>query len=236
MDYKVYLIGHPLPRAVLGDLHAQVFTEQELPISYERLDVPPVNFHQEITTLARDRAFLGAKIAMPYKQSTLAYCQELSGAAQLVSAVNTLVRRPSGLIYGDNTDVLAFVQSFRSQGIKRVRTALVLGAGGAARVALAGLRELGCARYMVGYRNPRRPTELSSQFKGIRRQVNYFPLQEMTSFFNWSKQIELFGDESPMPRPARKRVTGARPTTTSSAGTCWSTPRRWARYRRVRPR
>ena len=93
MDFKVFQIGHPLPRAVLGDAHAQAFTEQNLPISYERLDVPPVNFHREITTLARDKEFLGAKISPPYKQSTLAYCQELSSAAQLVSAINTLVRR-----------------------------------------------------------------------------------------------------------------------------------------------
>ncbi|GEM_PF-2251647 len=204
MQFNVYLIGHPLPRAVLGDTHAQAFAAAGLPISYERLDIPPVNFHREITALTRDRQFLGAKISAPYKQSTLAYCQELSPTAQVISAVNTLARRPSGLVYGHNTDVLAFVRCLAEQGVDKVRTALILGAGGAARVALAGLRELGCARYMVGYRNPRRPTELSGQFKGIRRQVSYFPLEEMTAFFNWAEQAQAFGPRTPMPAPGEE--------------------------------
>jgi len=201
MEYRVCLIGHPLPRAVLGDSHGSAFKAAGLPISYERIDVPPVNLHRVITVLIRDRAFLGAKIVTPYKQSTLAYCQELSPVAQGIGAVNTLVKRPSGLIYGDNTDVLAFVRSLTAQGAEKVRTALVLGAGGAARVALAGLRQLGCARYLVGYRNPRRPTELSSHFKGIRRQISYFPLAEMTEFFAWVDRAELFAGAPPMPRP-----------------------------------
>lgn len=208
MEFTVYLIGHPLPRAVLGDPHGAAFAAQELPIGYERLDIQPVNFHQEITALTRERSFLGAKIAVPYKQSALAYCQELSQAAQKVSAVNTLVRRPSGLVYGDNTDVLAFVRCLAERGVKRLRTALILGAGGAARVALAGLRELGCARYMVGYRNPRRPTELSSQFKGIRRQISYFPLEELRAFFDWAQQSGLFLGEPPMPAPGEEERNG----------------------------
>lgn len=208
MQFNIYLIGHPLPRAVLGDAHAEAFSAAGLPISYERLDIPPVNFHSEITTLTRDRRFLGAKIGAPYKQSTLAYCQELSPTAQVISAVNTLARRPSGLVYGHNTDVLAFVRCLAEQGLERVRTALILGAGGAARVALAGLRELSCARYMVGYRNPRRPTELSSQFKGIRRQISYFPLEEMTAFFGWAEETKVFGARAPMPAPGEEINNG----------------------------
>jgi shikimate dehydrogenase len=201
VDFKVYLIGHPLPRPVLGNAHVKAFAAAGCPIDYVRLDVPPVNLHRVMTTLAHDRGFLGAKIAVPYKQSALAYCQEVSSTAQGIGAVNTLIRRPSGLIYGDNTDVLAFVRCLTAGGVERARTALVLGAGGAARVALAGLRQLGCARYMVGYRNPRRPTELSSQFKGIRRQMTYFPLGEMVQFFGWAEQRKLFANGPPMPAP-----------------------------------
>ena len=208
VDYKVYLIGHPVQRAVLGDIHAQAFAEQDLPISYERLDVPPVNFHRVMTDLSRDPSFLGAKVSIPYKHSTLAYCQELSHPAQSIGAVNTIARRPSGLVYGDNTDVLAFVNHMRELGITRVRTALILGAGGAARVALAALRELGCARYMLGYRNPRRPTEISSHFRGIRRQVSFFPLEEMVSFFGWAENSGIFENGPMMPAPGEEENTG----------------------------
>lgn len=201
MQHKIYHIGHPLGTTPPTDVHTQVFQELGLPIIYERCDVPPVNFHRVITTLMREPGFLGAKVGVPYKQTTLAYCQEVSPTAQGIGAVNTLVKRPSGLIYGHNTDVAAFLEALKEQGIKRVRTALVLGAGGAARVALAGLRELGCARYMVGYRHPRRPADLSSQFKGIRRQIQYFPMQEMTDFFAWAERQHLFTNGAPPPPP-----------------------------------
>ena len=201
VQYKVYLIGHPLRRTPDMASHADAFKAAGLPVDYERQDVPPVNFHRVMTSLIRDPDFLGAKVAVPYKQTALAYCQEISQAAQGIGAVNTLVRRPSGLVFGHNTDVAAFVQCVREQGVERVRTALILGAGGAARVTLAGLRELGCARYMVGYRHPRRCAELSGQFKGIRRQTTFFPLEEMVAFFQWTDRVKLFGDRPPMDPP-----------------------------------
>jgi shikimate 5-dehydrogenase len=186
LQFKVYQIGHPLTAGPFGDIHTPAFQELGVPIEYVPVEVPPVNFHRVMSGLLRDAACLGAKLLPPYKQTALAYCQEVSPAAQGVGAVNTLVRRPSGLIHGHNTDVAAFVQCLREQHVKRVRTAIILGAGGAARVALAGLRDLACARYLIGFRQPRRPSELSSQFKGIRRQMTYFPLQEMVDFFDWA--------------------------------------------------
>ncbi len=164
-----------------------------MPVSYEPCEVPPVNFHRVMSGLLRDTCCLGAKLLPPYKQTALAYCQEISATAQGIGAVNTLVRRPSGLIYGHNTDVAAFIQCLKEQNVKRVRTAIVLGAGGAARVALAGLRDLACARYLIGFRQPRRPSELSSQFKGVRRQMSFFPLQEMVEFFAWAGTAERLG-------------------------------------------
>jgi shikimate 5-dehydrogenase len=208
VEHTVYLIGHPLRRSPLGDAHNEAFSAGQLPIRFERLDVPPVNFHRTITELLREDGFLGAKISVPYKQTALAYCQELSLTAQGIGSVNTLVRRPSGLVYGHNTDVAAFTQYLREQGVERARTALILGAGGAARVALAGLRDLGCARYLVGYRHPRRPPELSSQFKGIRRQIDYFPLQEMQDFLNWTALRGMFHDSPAMPSPLEQPSAG----------------------------
>ena len=212
LQFKVYQIGHPLQHGPLGDLHNRVFEELGLPISYERLDVPPVNFHRVMSGLLRDASCLGAKLLPPYKQSALAYCQEVSAPVQAIGAINTLVRRPSGLIFGHNTDVAAFVDCLREQGVKRVRTVLILGAGGAARVAIAGLREFGCARYLIGYRLPRRPSELSSHFKGIRRQMSYFPLQEMAEFFNWADAAralpEMPGESAQAPRQSKEEEEG----------------------------
>lgn len=205
MKRKVYLIGPESEALSAAGLHREALARQELPVEVEVLALKPENFHEQMTEMLNQPEFLGAKILEPYKQPSLAYCQEITPSARGLGAVNTLVRRPSGLIYGENTDVHAFVDYLREQGIDRVRTALVLGAGGAARVALAGLRNMNCARYMVGFGHPRRPSEIASQFKDIRRQISFFQLEDMKNFFGWINEVDFFADRDPLPPPSYKK-------------------------------
>ncbi|MCB1217512.1 hypothetical protein KDL44_08965 [bacterium] len=205
MKRKVYLIGPSSEAQAAADLHRSALAGQDLPVELETLDIDPAHFHEQMSAMLSEPEFLGAKILEPYKQPSLAYCQEITPSARGLGAVNTIVRRPSGLIYGENTDVLAFVDYLREQGIDRVRTALVLGAGGAARVALAGLRNMNCARYMVGFGHPRRPAEIASQFKDIRRQISFFQLEDMKNFFGWINDVDFFVDRIPLPPPSYRK-------------------------------
>ena len=206
MKRKVYLIGpHPEAEAA-AQLHRAAMAAQDLPIEILSLEIDPAQFHERMSSMLSEPDFLGAKILEPYKQTSIAYCQEITPSARGLGAVNTIVRRPSGLIYGENTDVHAFVDYLREQGIDRVRTALVLGAGGAARVALAGLRNMNCARYMVGFGHPRRPAEIASQFKDIRRQISFFQLDDMKNFFSWINEVDFFADRPPLPPPTYKKA------------------------------
>jgi len=205
MKRKVYLIG-PHPEAdAAARLHRAALADQGLPIEVQSIEIDPAQFHETMSSILSQPEFLGAKILEPYKQTSIAYCQEITPSARGLGAVNTIVRRPSGLIYGENTDVHAFVDYLRELGIDRVRTALVLGAGGAARVALAGLRNMNCARYMVGFGHPRRPAEIASQFKDIRRQISFFQLDDMKNFFSWINEVDFFADRSPLPPPTNIR-------------------------------
>jgi shikimate dehydrogenase len=206
MKRKVYLIGPQLEAQAATQLHRAAIESLDLPIEVHSIEIDPAQFHEQMTAILGEPEFLGAKILEPYKQTSIAYCQEITPSARGLGAVNTIVRRPSGLIYGENTDVLAFVDYLREQGIDRVRTALVLGAGGGARVALAGLRNMNCARYMVGFGHPRRPAEIASQFKDIRRQISFFQLDDMKNFFSWINEVDFFADRSPLPPPTYKKT------------------------------
>jgi shikimate dehydrogenase len=165
------------------------------------LPVDAASVTRELSLLLHDEQFLGCLVQTPYKQTALAYCQELTHSAQLLGGVNVMTRRSTGLVYGDNTDVHAFAASLADAGVRRVRTALVLGAGQAARIALAGLRDLNCARYLVGFRNPRRPAELNSQLRALRKQLSFFPLREMDEFFGWADRTGLFAEREPLLAP-----------------------------------
>ena len=88
-------------------------------------------------------------MTIPYKKTVLSFCAELSPAAEAVGSVNTLVRRPDGTIFGDNTDAEGFrLTVLRSGAEIRGKKALVLGSGGASAAVSWVLRDMG-ARVVV---------------------------------------------------------------------------------------
>ena len=57
----------------------------------------------------------GLNVTIPYKKTVLPYCAELSERARRIGSVNTLVRRPDGTIFGENTDAWAPASSRRGK-------------------------------------------------------------------------------------------------------------------------
>lgn len=86
----------------------------------------------------------GINVTIPYKKSVLPYCRELSSLAKEIGSVNTIVRRPDGSLFGDNTDAYGFESLVKKSGIDvRGKKALVLGSGGASVTVVAVLKRLG---------------------------------------------------------------------------------------------
>jgi shikimate 5-dehydrogenase len=163
--------------------------------------VPPQGLHDVIGALRLDNSCIGAASFSQYSRPALAYCQYASAASSATGIADTLIRGRDGALYGDTTAVAAFGDALQARGVKSIRTALILGGGNLARVALAALRDLGCQRFLVGYRHPRRPSELSSLFKGLRRNMGFFPLAEMQDFFAWAEKRGLLSSRSSVPPP-----------------------------------
>ena len=83
------------------------------------------------------------------------YCAELSEAAERLQSVNTLVRRPDGTLYGDNTDLFGFLYMVRRSGIDPAgKKALVLGSGGASVTVKAALEQLGADVTVISRSGP----------------------------------------------------------------------------------
>ena len=92
----------------------------------------------------------GINVTIPYKKAVLPYCAELSDTARRIGSVNTIVRRPDGSLYGDNTDAYGFESLVGKSGIDvRGKKALVLGSGGASVTVVAVLKLLGAASVTV---------------------------------------------------------------------------------------
>jgi shikimate dehydrogenase len=126
--------------------------------SYQLLPAPPALF-AEIVRALPGGGFLGANVTVPHKRAALALADAATATATAVGAANTLSFAPDGGIEADNTDAPALVQTLGRdlQGA----TAMVLGAGGAARAAAWALKNAGATVY-IWNRTPERAAALAA--------------------------------------------------------------------------
>ncbi len=155
------IVGHPLGHSMSPALHNWAFKDLGIAGEYRAFPVEPSQL-AAFMTMVRSLPIAGLSVTIPYKLAVTDYLDEVSPRAQDVGAVNTLYWDGERLL-GENTDVLGFLAPLRL--LARVPgSALVLGAGGAARAALAGLRELGVPRLLVANRSPERARRLAPDF------------------------------------------------------------------------
>jgi shikimate dehydrogenase len=91
---------------------------------------------------ARAMGWAGFNLSIPHKVAVIEHLDGLGESAEIIGAVNCVVRRGDELI-GENTDGRGFVEAFRAVGSPAGKRLMLLGAGGAARaigveMALAG--------------------------------------------------------------------------------------------------
>lgn len=129
----VGVLGDPVDGNPTGVMEEAGFEHAGLNWRYITIKVLPQDLD---AAMAGVRAFnmRGINLTMPHKVNVLRHMDELSEAARVIGAVNTVVCREDGTMFGENTDGKGFVQSLRDAGIalEGARVCL-LGAGGAAR-------------------------------------------------------------------------------------------------------
>ena len=96
----------------------------------------------------------GLSLTMPLKETALRLAAEASPGATAIGAANTLVHRPDGSWYADNTDAVGMVRVLRDAGLAAAPRVTVLGGGGTARAALAAAAGFGATEVTVVTRRP----------------------------------------------------------------------------------
>jgi 3-dehydroquinate dehydratase/shikimate dehydrogenase len=86
---------------------------------------------------------------MPYKEEILEYLDNNDSHTAKIGACNTVVRAQDGKLYGFNTDTAGVVRPLEQRLVIEKARVLVLGAGGAARAAVWGLKERGAEVYIL---------------------------------------------------------------------------------------
>jgi shikimate dehydrogenase len=130
--------------------------------AYERRDVPPEALGDFVRNL-RAHGYVGCNVTIPHKEDVLALADEVTPRARAIGAANTLWFEGDTL-WADNTDVIGWLADLDDQAPgwdTSPDTALVLGAGGAARAILYGLRERGFRTILITNRTPERALVLA---------------------------------------------------------------------------
>jgi shikimate dehydrogenase len=151
---KAFVVGHPIKHSRSPLIHGHWLKQYGLDGSYERIDVAPVDFGDFLRGF-HARGYAGGNVTLPHKEAAFAGVERRTVRAERVGAVNTLWVE-DGVLWGDNTDVTGFMAhldaSLGTGWEQDVDTALVLGAGGAARAVVAGLQERPIKRVFVANR------------------------------------------------------------------------------------
>lgn len=161
---KAFVIGHPIAHSRSPLIHGYWLSRLGLDGSYERIDVAPGDLRAFIADMSK-KGFVGGNITIPHKEVIHDLVARRSDAAELIGAVNTMWFA-DGILHGDNTDARGFASNLQhyQPGWGSASSALVLGAGGAARAILFALIEAGVRDIRVVNRTPARARELADRF------------------------------------------------------------------------
>jgi shikimate dehydrogenase len=167
----VGLIGWPVGHSLSPVMHNAAFDTFGLNYRYLPLPVPPGQVETAVRGLVA-LGFRGANVTVPHKQAVMPALNAIGPAARLLGAVNTLVVDQSAgavsAIDGHNTDAEGFVGALRQGGFdpQDRGSAVVVGAGGAARAVVFGLLQAGGRGIVVLNRTLDRAQALVSDLGG----------------------------------------------------------------------
>ncbi len=162
------VIGWPVAHSLSPRLHGYWLQTLGIDGAYVPLPVAPENISDALRALLK-LGFAGANVTVPHKEAALAAVDEVSEIANRIGAVNTLICKSDGTLYGDNTDAFGFIENLRA-GAPSWRPdsgrALVLGAGGAARAVITSLIDAGVTEISLSNRTLARADDVAQYIGG----------------------------------------------------------------------
>ncbi|KAK6004316.1 hypothetical protein QM012_008178 [Aureobasidium pullulans] len=167
---QYYLLGFNIKGSFSPLLHNTGFKLLGLPYTYDLFEVPHVD--ESVEKLLQDPKVGGFSVTAPHKLEVGRFMDDISDEARTMGSVNTIVAtNPSDgsqrRLYGDNTDWLGITRCIQGGKIdldESGTTAVVLGAGGAARAAVYAFIKLGIHNIIVVNRTLERAQELAASF------------------------------------------------------------------------
>lgn len=163
-----YLVfGHPIRHSKSPFIHT-LFARQTMQQMEYSLCEPPLDGFADALHLFFSRGGKGCNVTVPFKEQAFALAGSLTPRARRAGAVNTLKMTDDGVLIGDNTDGAGLVADLKQQSVElEGARILLLGAGGAARGALAPLLAERPRQLVIANRTQAKAEQLASEFADL---------------------------------------------------------------------
>ena len=140
------LIGSPVDHSGSPAMYNFSFQKTGLDYAYMAFDITLYKLPDAIAAIKTFK-IKGSNVTMPCKTAVVEYMDELTPAARIIGAVNTIVN-DNGRLTGNNTDGIGFVRNLKENGVEfKGKKITIMGAGGAGtaiqvQLALDGAKEI----------------------------------------------------------------------------------------------
>lgn len=142
------LIGEKLTHSMSPKIHMELFKILNMNASYELFEIPKGRLEEDFKAL-KLRDVKGLNVTIPYKVDTMKLVDEVSKEAEKIGAVNTICFK-DGKTSGYNTDYYGFGRMLSKNSIAvSEKSAVVLGAGGAAKAVIQYLIDNNAAEVVL---------------------------------------------------------------------------------------
>ncbi|KAK1387652.1 Shikimate dehydrogenase (NADP(+)) [Heracleum sosnowskyi] len=216
-DTKIYgIIGKPVGHSKSPILYNEAFRSAGFKGVYVHLLVDDL---QKFLESYSSTDFAGFSCTIPHKESAVKCCDEVDSVAKSIGAVNCIVRRNNGKLFGCNTDYVGAISAIEDglRGSHLVDSAagsplagklfVVIGAGGAGKALAYGAKEKG-ARVVIANRTYDRARELADTIGGHALSLSdlnsFCPEDDMVLANTTSIGMQPKIDESPISKEALK--------------------------------
>ncbi len=126
-----FVIGNKVSKSLSPLIFNYWFKKYNILAKYSYLEVSKANFEKTLNKKLLNKTIRGFNVTIPFKKEIIKHLDNTSLHAEKIGAVNCVTINKKKL--GVNTDWIGFLNSIKFEKIKKQKTILILGYGGAAK-------------------------------------------------------------------------------------------------------
>ncbi len=169
MTPRAEVIGDPIDHSKSPIIHRFWLNALGIDGTYDATHVRPRDLAAFVARRRDDPNWRGCNVTIPHKIAIIDYVDDPGEVLTSIGAMNTVVRRSDGTVFGTNTDAAGFYAPLADVQLNGSHV-IVIGTGGAAHAVLFALEKCGVAHVTLVARSPLKGAALLARF-GLKGEV-----------------------------------------------------------------